>query len=216
MNVLVIDDHPVVVQGCRRLLEDTGVVDVLVATGPADGFRLYRQKRPDVIIADLSMQSGALGGLSFIRRLRIHDTRTPILVLSMHSDHMIVSRALEVGANGYVLKDTGADEFVKAFRAVRDGGRYLAHELASQIAFKQARGEGGTPLSGMTLRELQTLSLIAAGKPYSEIAEELHVSYKTVVNTCAQLKSKLGARSLPELMRIAIQHLPANVGSAAL
>jgi two-component system invasion response regulator UvrY len=209
MKVLVIDDHPVVIQGCRRLLEDAGVEEILVATSPSEAFRLYRQKRPDMIIADLSMQSGALGGLSFIRRLRIHDTRIPVLVLSMHSDRMIVSKALEVGANGYLLKDTSSEEFTRAFRAVRDGGRYLSHELASQIAFMEARGERN-PLGRMTFRELQTISLIAEGRPYNEIAEELHVSYKTVVNTCAQLKAKLGARSLPELMRIAIQHLPAQ------
>src|SRR5688572_1607548 len=97
MNVLIIDDHPVVIQGCRRLLEDMGVAEVLVASTLSEGFRLYRQKDPDMIIVDLSMQSGALGGLSFIRRLRVHDERTPVLVLSMHFDRMIVSRALEVG-----------------------------------------------------------------------------------------------------------------------
>lgn len=215
MKVLVIDDHPIVIQGCRRMLEDLGIDEVLVASSPSDGFRLYRQKRPDMIIVDLSMQSGALGGLSFIRRLRIHDAHTPLLVLSMYSDRMIVSRALEVGANGYLLKDTSAEEFARAFRKVRDGDRYLGHELASQIAFMEARGERN-PLSRMTLRELQTITLIAEGKPYIEIAEELHVSYKTVVNTCAQLKSKLGARSLPELMRMAIQHLPSNMSKAVL
>jgi two-component system invasion response regulator UvrY len=215
MKVLVVDDHPIVIQGCRRLLEDMNVEEVLVAASLSEGFRLYRQKKPDMIIVDLSMQSGALGGLSFIRRLRIHDERTPVLVLSMHSDRMIVSRALEVGANGYLLKDTSSEEFVKAFRQVRDGQPYLSHELASQIAFMEARGDRN-PLSRMTLRELQTLALIADGRPYISIAEELHVSYKTVVNTCAQLKTKLGVRSLPELMRIAIQHLPAHVSKNTL
>ena len=140
MKVLVIDDHPIVIQGCRRLLEDAGVDELLIASSPSEGFRVHRNKRPDMIIADLAMQSAALGGLSFIRRLRIHDAKTPILVLSMHSDRMIVSRALEVGANGYLLKDSLAEEFMTAFRAVRDGGRYLSHELASQIAFMEARG----------------------------------------------------------------------------
>ena len=211
MKVLIVDDHPIVIQGCRRLLEDMGVDEVLVASSLAEGFRVYRQKRPDIIIVDLSMKSGSLGGLSFIRRPRVHDEQTPVLVLSMHSDRMIVSKALEVGANGYLLKDTSSEEFAKAFRSVRDGKHYLNHELASQIAFMEARGDRN-PLSRMTLRELQTLSLIAEGKPYISIADELNVSYKTVVNTCAQLKAKLGVRTLPELMRIAIQHLPSNVG----
>jgi DNA-binding NarL/FixJ family response regulator len=214
MQVLIIDDHPIVIQGCRRLLEDMGTEEIHHAGSLAEGFRLYRQKRPDVIIVDLSMQSGALGGLSFIRRLRIHDQKTPILVLSMHADPVIVSRALELGANGYLLKDTSSDEFVNAFRKVRDGQQYLSHELASQIAFMEARGNR-SPLRSMTVRELQTLSLIAEGKPYIAIAEELHVSYKTVVNTCATLKSKLGVRTLPELMRIAIRHLPSTAGKGS-
>ena len=125
----------------------------------------------------------------------------------MHSDPVIVSRALEVGATGYVLKDTSSDEVVKAFQRVRENRPYLSHDLASEVAFMEARGTTN-PLRRMTVRELQTLALIAEGKPYGVIAEHLHVSYKTVANTCTQLKAKLGVRTLPELMRIAIQHLP--------
>ena len=87
------------------------------------------------------------------------------------------------------------------------GQDYLSHDLASEVAFMEARGTTN-PLRRMTVRELQTLALVAEGKPYGVIAEHLHVSYKTVANTCTQLKAKLGVRTLPELMRIAIQHLP--------
>ena len=141
------------------------------------------------------------------KKLRLHDARTPILVFSMHSDPVIVSRALEVGATGYVLKDTSSDEVLKAFQRVRENRPYLSHDLASEVAFMEARGTTN-PLRRMTVRELQTLALVAEGKPYGVIAEHLHVSYKTVANTCTQLKAKLGVRTLPELMRIAIQHLP--------
>jgi two-component system invasion response regulator UvrY len=99
-RVLVIDDHPIVLQGCRQLLEDAGVEQIVQAQSLADGFRLYRAQKPDVIIVDLAMRTGALGGLSFIRRLRLHDQKTPILVFTMHSDPVIVSRALEVGVTG--------------------------------------------------------------------------------------------------------------------
>lgn len=208
-KVLVIDDHPIVLQGCKRVLQDARVEFVLQAASLADGFRQYRSQKPDVIVVDLAVSTGALDGLNFIRRLRIHDRKTPILVFSMHSDPVIVSRALEVGANGFLLKDTCSDEFIKAFQRVRDGGTYLSHELASEVAFISARGSNN-PLNTITIRELQTLSLIAEGKPYNIIAEELNVSYKTIANTAAQIKNKLGVRTLPELMRIAIQHLPAT------
>jgi len=210
-RVLVIDDHPIVLQGCRQLLEDVGVKHVHQAQSLADGFRAYRTQKPDVIIVDLAMHSGSLGGLSFIRRLRLHDPNTPILVFTMHSDPVIVSRALEVGATGYVLKDTPPEEVQTAFQRVRENRPYLSHDLASEVAFMEARGTTN-PLRRMTVRELQTLALVAEGKPYGVIAEHLHVSYKTVANTCTQLKAKLGVRTLPELMRIAIQHLPAANG----
>jgi two-component system invasion response regulator UvrY len=210
-RVLVIDDHPIVLQGTTQLLEDVGVKQVHQAQSLADGFRAYRTQKPDVIIVDLAMHNGSLGGLSFIRRLRLHDQDTPILVFTMHSDPVIVSRALEVGATGYVLKDTPPEEVQTAFQRVRDNRPYLTHDLASEVAFMEARGTTN-PLRQMTVRELQTLALVAEGKPYGVIAEHLHVSYKTVANTCTQLKAKLGVRTLPELMRIAIQHLPAANG----
>ncbi len=164
--------------------------------------------RPHVIIVDLSIKTASLGGLSFVRRLRLHDKKTPILVLSMHSDPMIIRRALEAGATGYVLKDAPAEEFLRAFQAVRQGKPYLSHEVASEIAFSETLA-ASSPLQSLTVRELQTLALISEGKSYGDIADELSISYKTVANTTSQIKNKLGARSLPELMRIAIQHLPA-------
>src|SRR5262249_25976653 len=139
-HVLVIDDHPIVLQGIRQLLEDAGVNQISPARSLVDGFRLYRSQKPDVIIVDLTIGIGALGGLSFIRRLRLHDQQTPILVLTMHSDPAIVSRALEVGATGYVLKDNSSDEVVKAFQRVRENRPYLSHDLASEVAFMEARG----------------------------------------------------------------------------
>jgi DNA-binding NarL/FixJ family response regulator len=210
-KVLVIDDHPIVLQGCKQVLEDAGVESVMQASSLVEGFRLYRSMRPNLIIVDLSVRSGALDGISFIRRLRVHDKSTPILVFSMHSDPVIVSRTLQVGATGYLLKDTWSDEFIKAFQKVREGAPYISHELASQVAFMEARGSAN-PLRSLTLRELHTLSLIADGKSYGTIADELHVSYKTVANTASLIKTKLGAKSLPELMRIAIAHLPLEAG----
>lgn len=210
-KILVIDDHPIVLQGCRRVLEDAGIIDITLASNLIEGFRAYRHDKPDVIIIDLAIRRGILGGLSFIRRLRIHDKHTPILVLTMHEDPMIASQSLRLGANGYILKDTSSVDIVKALQAVRQGKPFLSHAIASAIAVMETNGRTN-PLNGMTLRELQTLELIAQGKQYAAIADELNVSYKTIANTCSQIKTKLGVRSLPELMRIAIDHLPERSG----
>ena len=205
-RVLVVDDHPIVLQGCRRMLQDAGVAEVLEARDVISGYRLYRRNRPDVMIVDLGMQDKGLGGLSLIRRVSAHNPRARILVFSMHSDPVIVARALQAGAMGYVVKDTSAENFIKAFENVRTGSPYLSNDLAMQIALTNTPARPN-PLADLTPREFQALSLLAEGKPYSRIAEELNVSYKTVANLSTQLKQKLDARNLPELIRAAVQLL---------
>ena len=207
-SVLIIDDHPIVLQGCRRILEDAGVETVLEARDVVSGYRSYLRHRPDMVIIDLAMQGSGLGGLPLIRRIRSRDPRTRILVFSMHSDPMIVARALEAGATGYVLKDTSSDEFLKAFSQVRSGAPYLSADMAMQVAIART-GARDNPLAELTARELEMLSFLAQGKPYGEIAAALNVSYKTVVNVSSQLKQKLNVRSLAELIRAAVQLLSA-------
>ena len=208
-RVLIIDDHPIVLQGCRRMLEDVGVTDVIEAGDTRSGYRLFSGKRPDIVIVDLGLQDGGLGGLELIRRIRTDDIHVRILVFSMHSDPVIVARALRAGASGYVVKDTSPENFIEAFKKVRLGMRYLSDDLAMRVAFTNTPGRQN-PLADLTPRELQTLSLLAEGKPYNRIAAELNVSYKTVVNVCSQLKQKLNVENLPELIRIAVQMLSAG------
>ena len=208
MTVLIIDDHPIVLQGCRRMLEDAGVTDVIEASDAASGYQLFSGKRPEVVIIDLGLHNSRLGGLELIRRIRADDMNVRILVFSMHSDPVIVARALQAGATGYVVKDTSAEHFIKAFKKVRDGTRHLSDDLALQVAFVSTPA-GQSPLTDLTPRELQTLSLLAEGKSYNRIADELKVSYKTVVNVSSQLKQKLNADNLPDLIRIAVQLLSA-------
>jgi DNA-binding NarL/FixJ family response regulator len=207
-SVLIIDDHPIVLQGCRRMLEDAGIADVIEARDPVAGYRLYHRHRPAVVIVDLAMQGSGLGGLPLIRRIAAHDRRVRILVFSMHRDPIIVARALEAGATGYILKDTAAADLLQAFQTVRAGKPYLSNDLAMQVALVHSSARQN-PLADLTPRELQTLALLAEGKPYGRIAEEINVSYKTVVNVSSQLKQKLDARNLPELIRTAVQLLSA-------
>jgi two-component system invasion response regulator UvrY len=206
-SVLIIDDHPIVLQGCRRVLEDAGVENVLEARDLKSGYRLYRRHQPDVVIVDLGMPGSGLGGLSLVRRIRVHEPRTRILVFSMHSDPIIVSRALQTGATGYLLKDTSSEDLVRAVESVAAGTRYLSSDLATQVAVVDA-GIARNPLSDLTPRELQTLELLAQGKPYGRIAAELNISYKTVVNVCYQLRQKLDVHTLPELIRLSMQLVP--------
>ena len=208
-SVLIIDDHPIVLQGCRRVLEDAGFGPVLTASDLVSGYRLYRRHGPDVAVIDLAIHGRGLGGIDLIRRIHAHKPRARILVLSMHNDAMIVARALEAGATGYVLKDTSSEQLVKAVQQIASGVPYLDNELAVKVALAGSPVVRGNPLSDLTPRELQVLALLADGKTYERIADELHVSYKTVVNVSSQLKQKLKASNLPELVSTAVKLLAA-------
>jgi len=203
-SVLIIDDHPIVLQGCRRILQDAGVATILEARDIVAGYRLYRRHRPDAVIVDLELHARGLGGLSLIQRIHAHDPHTRILVFSIHSDPAIVARTLEAGALGYVNKDTSSEELVRAYEQVMAGTPYLSGDLAMQVALART-GLRRSPLDDLTPRQRETLSLLAKGKPYGEIAAELSLSYKTVANTCSELKHKLASKNLPDLIRIAVQ-----------
>ena len=206
-SVLIIDDHPIVLQGCRRILQDAGIETIIEARDLVAGYRLYRRHRPDAVIVDLELHHRELGGLSLIQRIHAHDPRTRILVFSMHGDPAIVARTLEAGALGYVIKDTSSEELVRAFEQVMAGTPYLNNALAMEVALART-GLRKNPLDDLTPRQLQTLTLLAKGKPYGEIAAELSLSYKTVANVCSELKRKLAAKNLPDLIRIAVQSTP--------
>jgi two-component system, NarL family, invasion response regulator UvrY len=208
-SVLIIDDHPIVLQGCRRVLEDAGMGPVLTASDLVSGYRVYRRHEPDVVVIDLAVHGRGLGGLDLIRRIRAHKPRARILVLSMHNDAMIVARSLEAGATGYVLKDTSSEQLVKAVQQVASGTPYLDGELAMKVALIGTGRARANPLAELTARELQVLALLADGRPYDRIASELNVSYKTIVNVSSQLKQKLQAKNLPELVSTAVKLLAA-------
>ena len=203
-RILVVDDHPIVLQGCRRLLEDAGFTSVVDAGDAAAGYELFCRHQPDVVIVDLAMRENGLAGLSLIERVKSRDPQARILVLSMHRDPTIVAQALHAGASGYVLKDTATEDLLTAIRTIQEGNSYLSPDLALQVVRASSQQN---PLAELTPRELGTLSLLAAGKSYSSIAEELKVSYKTVVNTASQLRRKLEARSMPALVQKAAQLL---------
>jgi two-component system invasion response regulator UvrY len=199
-SVLVIDDHPVARQGCRRVLERIGITDVYEASDAATGCELFARHRPEMVVVDLGLRDHRLDGLALIRRFSSESPKTHILVLSMHSDPLVVSRALSAGAASYVVKDAASEELLTVFRAVQEGKSYLSGDLVAQLSRSRASAE-------LTPRELETLTLLSAGKTYSGIAEELNVSYKTVANTSSRLRKKLHARNLPALVGKAIKLL---------
>jgi two-component system, NarL family, invasion response regulator UvrY len=205
-SVLVIDDHPIVLKACRRVLEDAGIQIVLEARDLVSGYRLYHRHHPDVVVIDLKMDAQDLGGMSLLRRLRLGDSRTPILVFSMQDNPAIVMSALEAGASGYLLKDSPSEELAGAIAQIRTGKPYLSHQVAIRVALWRSNPHPD-PLADLTQREMQTLTLLSRGRSYALIAAELGVRPRTVVDMSSQLRLKLGVRSLPELILKAIELL---------
>jgi two-component system, NarL family, invasion response regulator UvrY len=202
MKVLVVDDHPIIRAGLRRLLAAEPDSEFCEAASGREALTVFREQRPGLVILDLSLPG--IGGLEIIARLKTADPAARILVLSMHDDPMHVTRALEQGAAGYVSKNAPPGEIVEAIRRVAGGQTYIEHDIAEELVFSHIR----TPqhaLKDLSARDLEVLRLLAKGCTLSQIAEEVGVSYKTAANKCTQIKAKLGVATTADLIRFAIQ-----------
>ena len=201
LRVLVVDDHPIVISGCRALLEADPGVEVIEAQDGASGLAAFFDLKPDVAVIDINLPGHS--GLELLRRIIDEAPEARLIVFSMNDDPIVASRAIQAGAKGYIAKNDDPALFAGAVRQVAGGGLYLHPEMARQIAFLRAGGNADE-LSSLNPREVEILRLLAAGRTMAQIADLLDVSYKTVANNCTQLKQKLGARSAMDLMRIAL------------
>ena len=200
MRVLIVDDHPIVISGCRVLLEWDPGVEVFEASDSETGYSAYCVRRPDIAIIDLNFPGPS--GLELVRRILQREPLAKIIIFSMNDDPAVVARVLEVGAKGYITKGDDPALLPGAVKSVAEGGVYLRPEMASEIAFLHA-GAKATKISDLSLRELEILRLMAAGRTIAEIAKQFDLSWKTIANHRTELKRKLGARNAMDLMRIA-------------
>ncbi|PAY03700.1 MULTISPECIES: response regulator [Bradyrhizobium] len=202
MRVLIVDDHPVVVSGCRSLFASDKTVTVDEAVDAKTGHRAFLQNRPDVTVIDIKLPD--VSGFELLRRIRKGDPDARIIVFSMNDDPAFVVRAAEMGAQGYLSKSDDPRMFVKAVRMVAAGERFISPHLAQAVAF--ARGAiKANPASQMSARELEILRLLSRGSKIIDVAKMLNISYKTVANTTSLLKQKLGAKNHSDLVRIAVE-----------
>jgi DNA-binding NarL/FixJ family response regulator len=212
MKILIIDDHAIVRAGLRRLLAAEPATEVLEAASAREGLEKFKEHQPPLVILDLNLPGGT-GGLELIRRLRARDPASRILVLSMHADAIFATRALQTGASGYVSKNAAPGEILEAVRRVAAGERYLEHEIAQQLALMNAAAAPAHPLQDLSRRDLEILRLLGEGCSLVEIAQAVGVSYKTVANTCGQIKAKLGVARTADLIRIAVEARIAVAGA---
>ena len=202
VSILLVDDHPVVREGYRRLLErQPGYVVVAEAGDAAGAYRAYRETKPDLVIMDLSLPGA--GGLEAVRHIRQWDRRARILVFTMHSSAAFALKAFETGASGYVTKGSDAAELLRAVASVASGRRSISDDVAREIAAERLGG-GRSLVDELGSRETEILRLVALGLTTEEIANALCLSPKTVQNYTYQIKSKIGARTDAHLVWLAI------------
>lgn len=199
IRVLLADDHEIVRDGLRRILGATG--DIEVAGEAKDGdeaLALVKARDYDLAVLDMSMPG--LAGIDLIKRLKIEKPKLKLLVLSMHGEHQYAARALKAGAAGYLTKDSAAEQLVGAIRKIAAGGVHLSEAAAASLLAVER-----VPHKALSDREFEILRLLASGRSPTEIADQLHVSVKTVSTHKSNIQLKLGLAGTAELVRYALE-----------
>ena len=207
ISILIADDHGIVREGLRRLLESQQDFEVVgEASDGQEVLTSVKTLRPDVAVLDITMPR--LGGLETLERLRSNHPNVKVILLSVHGDPPFIQSAIALGADGYILKDGRADEIVTAVREVVQGGSYfspaVAREIVDQMRSPQAAAKD--PFSLLSGREREVLHQIAEGLSAKEVAVALDISVKTVEAHRTSLMRKLGVRKATELVRYALRH----------
>lgn len=203
IRLLLVDDHAVVREGYRRLLERRGDLAIVAeASNAAEALQGFREQAPDVVVVDLALPN--MGGVELIQRLLQRDAQARVLAFSMHRDPIYARQALRAGALGYVTKSSAPEVLVQAVYRVARRERTLSPDIAPDMALQLLDGDVH-PAQLLTLREFEILRLLLAGKDADAIAATLHISPKTAQNGHYQIKAKLGVRNDIELVRQAMK-----------
>jgi len=207
VTILLADDHPVVRQGMRNFLETEANLSIVgEAEDGLQAVQLAEQLKPDVVIVDMMMPR--LNGMEAIRQITLRLPQTRCVVLSMQSADPYVVQALKAGAVGYVLKDSGPNELIKAIQTVLSGTRYLSPQLSANLIdlfIAKVGTEIPDPYDLLTAREREALQLAAAGLSSSDIAARISISTRTVEQHRQNMMRKMGFKNQTELIRFAFK-----------
>jgi DNA-binding NarL/FixJ family response regulator len=204
IRVLIADDHGVVAEGLRALIEAQPDMEVVGLAGNGrDAVRRALEMKPDVVVMDNAMP--LMNGTEAARKITQRCPRTAVLMLSMHSNTVHVYRALQAGVKGYVVKKSLASELVGAIRSVHAGRRYLSEPLADELLDRIVSGAAEDPLARLSAREREVLQMIAEGSSIVDIAGTLSLSRKTVETYRERMMEKLGLDNFAALVKFAIQ-----------
>jgi DNA-binding NarL/FixJ family response regulator len=205
LRICIADDHVIVRKGIRQILSETE--DLVVSKEASTGVEVLRAAEGgecDVILLDISMPGRS--GLEVLKDLRTLFPKIPVLILSIYPEEQYAVRALRTGAAGYLTKDSAPEELIAAIRKIAEGKKYVSLSLAEKLA-SYLESDAGRPLhEAMSNREFSVLCMIGSGKSVSQIAEELHLSVKTIATYRSRILAKLGVKGNAEIMRYALRN----------
>ena len=206
-RVLLVDDHPIVRQGLALLIDREADLSVCgEADGARSAFHAIETLRPDIVVLDISLNGP--DGLEVLKEIRVKTGSLPVLILSMYDESIYAERAMRAGANGYIMKQEATEKVLVAIRRILQGDVYLSERLTTTMLQQYVRGGAATkssPLLNLTDRELEVFRLIGEGHGTRQIADELHLSVKTIESYQAHIKEKLALRNARELVQHAIE-----------
>jgi DNA-binding NarL/FixJ family response regulator len=206
-KVLLVDDHPLVREWLATLINQQADLEVCGETDSAPAaLQMIGQVNPEFAIVDISMERGS--GLELIKDIRANHPHVMVIVLSMHDEALYAERALRAGARGYIMKREATKNVLQAIRQVRGGKLYVSDKMAMKMAEKFVDGKPaqlGSPVEKLSDRELEVFQLLGRGYSTRKIAEELHVSFKTIQAFSARIKDKLGLTTATELLLEAVR-----------
>src|SRR5881392_289946 len=204
-HVVVVDDHPVLCDGLKQLIDrQPDLTCVGVADNTSDAKRLVQECKPDLMILDLRLKGG--DALDFIKTLRVEFPEVKVLVLSQYDELIFAERTLRAGASGYIMKENATDEVLRAARKVLTGELYFSERIATAVVQRTLREKPSASRVGVELlsdREMQVFQLLGASYSAREIAEQFHLSRKTVETHCEKIKHKLSLHNAAELKQFA-------------
>jgi DNA-binding NarL/FixJ family response regulator len=201
-----VDDHPIVRQGLKLLIEREWDMMVCGEAEEAQGaLQMVASAQPDILVVDISLKGP--DGLELLKELRLRYAQLPVLILSMHDESIYAERALRAGASGYIMKQEATEKVLVALRHILNGKIYVSERIANKMLQHYIGAAAGPtpPMAGLTDRELEVFRLIGAGYATRQIAGQLHLSVKTVESYQAHIKEKLSLHNARELMQHAIQ-----------
>jgi DNA-binding NarL/FixJ family response regulator len=205
-RLLLADDHDIVIEGLRRVLDHPDIEIVGVVKDGRSLVRAAREKQPDIIIADITMP--LLNGIEAARQIRKNNSNVKIIFLTMHPDVTFATEALAAGGSGYVLKNSAGDELLTAIRDVMKGHIYVTKSIAEAVkhGLSSRSNTWRSPLDKLTSRQREVLQLLAEGVHVKEIAVKLNVSPRTVEFHKYRIMDELGLRTAAEIARYAARH----------